>query len=76
MQDNRFWPHALLGLLFFKIRFYNSGIGSVDWVLKRWYPNALHIKPLGLERAEEWLSRSPWLHERHPSIQREAFRGP
>ncbi|CAK9000675.1 DEAD-box ATP-dependent RNA helicase 22 [Durusdinium trenchii] len=40
--------------------FYNSGIGSVDWVVKRWYPNAVHIK-------------SPWLHTRHPGIQREAW---
>ncbi|CAJ1409636.1 unnamed protein product, partial [Effrenium voratum] len=40
--------------------FFNSGIGSVDWVLKRWYPNALRI-------------RSPWLHKRHPGIQREAW---
>lgn len=41
-------------------RFYNSGIGSVEWVFKRWYPNAVHIK-------------SPWLHTRHPGIQREAW---
>jgi len=41
-------------------RFYNSGIGSVEWVVKRWYPNALHVK-------------SPWLHMRHPGIQQEAW---
>ncbi|CAE7656046.1 unnamed protein product, partial [Symbiodinium sp. CCMP2456] len=23
--------------------FYNSGVGSVEWVMKRWYPNAVRI---------------------------------
>jgi len=34
---------------------YNSGIGSPDWVMKRWFPNALRIQ-------------SEWIHRRHPSI--------
>ncbi|CAE7259224.1 unnamed protein product [Symbiodinium sp. CCMP2592] len=40
--------------------FYNSGVGSVEWVMKRWYPNAVRIA-------------SPWLHRRHPGIEREAW---
>lgn len=34
---------------------FNSGIGSPDWVLKRWFPNAVRIQ-------------SDWLHKRHPGI--------
>jgi len=34
---------------------YNSGIGSPNWVLKRWFPNALRIT-------------SKWVHHRHPGI--------
>ncbi|CAK0901970.1 unnamed protein product, partial [Prorocentrum cordatum] len=34
---------------------YNAGIGSVSWVIKRWFPNAVRIS-------------SAWIHRRHPSI--------
>jgi len=36
-------------------KLFNSGIGSPDWVLKRWFPNALRIT-------------SKWIHHRHPGI--------
>jgi len=36
-------------------KLYNSGIGSPNWVLKRWFPNALRIT-------------SKWIHHRHPGI--------
>ncbi|CAE8653790.1 unnamed protein product, partial [Polarella glacialis] len=36
-------------------KLYNSGIGSPDWVLKRWFPNAVRIQ-------------SEWVHRRHPCI--------
>lgn len=34
---------------------YNSGIGSPDWVIKRWFPNAVRIE-------------SEWIHRKHPGI--------
>jgi len=34
---------------------YNSGIGSPNWILKRWFPNAVRIT-------------SKWIHHRHPGI--------
>eukprot|EP00933_Yihiella_yeosuensis_P014567 TRINITY_DN13014_c4_g2_i1.p1 TRINITY_DN13014_c4_g2~~TRINITY_DN13014_c4_g2_i1.p1 ORF type:complete len:740 (+),score=124.58 TRINITY_DN13014_c4_g2_i1:88-2307(+) len=34
---------------------YNSGQGSPEWVLKRWFPNSIRIE-------------SPWIHRRHPCI--------
>eukprot|EP00929_Paragymnodinium_shiwhaense_P001321 TRINITY_DN101546_c0_g1_i1.p1 TRINITY_DN101546_c0_g1~~TRINITY_DN101546_c0_g1_i1.p1 ORF type:complete len:771 (-),score=198.80 TRINITY_DN101546_c0_g1_i1:158-2470(-) len=38
----------------------NSGIGSPDWVIKRWYPNAVRIE-------------SQWLHRRHPMITKQKW---
>lgn len=36
-------------------KIYNSGIGSPDWMIKRWFPNALKIS-------------SEWAHIMHPCI--------
>lgn len=36
-------------------KLFNSGIGSPDWIIKRWFPNAMRIQ-------------SEWIHRRHPCI--------
>jgi len=36
-------------------KLYNSGIGSPDWLMKRWFPAAIRIE-------------SEWIHRRHPCI--------
>lgn len=41
-------------------RLYNTGIGSADWLIKRWFPNAVSIQ-------------SKWTHQRHPSIVKQTW---
>merc|ERR1712048_1028189 len=41
-------------------RLYNSGIGSADWLIKRWFPNTVCIQ-------------SKWSHQRHPSIVKQCW---